>query len=52
MDESSSRSYAGAGLGLALVRDLVVLMGGDVSVISDAGRGTAVTFQLPVQVVG
>ncbi len=52
VDESSSRNYAGAGLGLALVRDLVVLMGGDVSVISDAGRGTAVTFQLPVQVIG
>ena len=52
VDESSSRSYAGAGLGLALVRDLVVLMGGGVSVISDAGRGTAVTFQLPVQVIG
>jgi signal transduction histidine kinase len=52
VDELSSRAYAGAGLGLALVRDLVVLMDGDISVSSDAGRGTAVTFQLPIQVVG
>ncbi len=52
VDELSSRTYAGAGLGLALVRDLVVLLDGDVSVSSDAGRGTAVTFQIPVQIVG
>ncbi len=52
VDELSSRAYAGAGLGLALVRDLVVLLDGDVSVKSDAGRGTAVTFQIPVQAVG
>jgi signal transduction histidine kinase len=52
VDELSSRAYAGAGLGLALVRDLVVLMDGDISVRSDAGRGTSVTFQIPVQIVG
>jgi len=51
VDELSSRVYAGAGLGLALVRDLVVLMDGDLSVSSDAGRGTAVTFRIPVQIV-
>jgi len=52
VDELSSRTYAGAGLGLALVRDLVVLLDGYVSVKSDAGRGTTVTFQIPVQSVG
>ena len=52
VDESSSRAYAGAGLGLALVRDLVVLMDGDISVSSDAGQGTSVTFKIPVQIVG
>lgn len=46
VDDSSSR--AGAGLGLALVRDLVVLMDGEVSVSSDVGRGTTVAFQIPV----
>ncbi len=52
VDELSSRTYAGAGLGLALVRDLVVLMDGDISVSSDAGQGTTVTFKIPVQIVG
>lgn len=52
VDELSSRTYPGAGLGLALVRDLVVLMDGDISVKSDAGQGTSVTFQIPVQVIG
>jgi signal transduction histidine kinase len=51
VDEPSSRTYAGAGLGLALVRDLVVLMAGDISVSSDAGRGTAVTVQIPIQTI-
>jgi len=52
VDELSSRTYPGAGLGLALVRDLVVLMNGDISVTSDAGQGTTVTFQIPVQIIG
>jgi signal transduction histidine kinase len=52
VDEPSSGGYGGAGLGLTLVRDLVVLMDGEVSVRSDVGRGTAMTIQLPVQVVG
>jgi signal transduction histidine kinase len=52
VDELSSSTYGGAGLGLTLVRDLVVLMDGDVSVSSDVGRGTAMTIQIPVQVVG
>jgi signal transduction histidine kinase len=52
VDEPSSSGYGGAGLGLTLVRDLVVLMDGDVSVSSDVGRGTAMTIQIPVQVVG
>jgi signal transduction histidine kinase len=52
VDDGTSDRYRGAGLGLALVRDLLRLLGGDVSVSSEAGRGTTVTFQVPVQVVG
>ncbi|HXV36378.1 MAG TPA: ATP-binding protein [Myxococcota bacterium] len=52
VDELASRTYSGAGLGLALVRDLVMLLDGEVSVSSDAGRGTAVTFRIPVQISG
>jgi signal transduction histidine kinase len=51
VDEPTSKHDAGAGLGLALVRDLVVLLGGEVAVSSDAGRGTTVTVRIPVQVV-
>jgi signal transduction histidine kinase len=49
VDEPSSHKYRGAGLGLTLVRDLVVLLEGEVSLKSDVGRGTTVTFEIPVQ---
>ncbi len=47
VDDSPSRS-GGAGLGLALVRDLAVLLEGEVAVSSDVGRGTTVSLQIPV----
>ena len=37
------------GLGLTLVRDLVTLLDGELSITSDAGRGTTVEFDIPVQ---
>ncbi|MGH0030399.1 MAG: sensor histidine kinase [Myxococcota bacterium] len=49
VDEPSSQKYRGAGLGLTLVRDLVVLLEGEVMISSDVGRGTTVTFSVPVQ---
>jgi signal transduction histidine kinase len=49
VDEPSSQRYRGAGLGLTLVRDLVVLLEGEVSLVSDVGRGTTVCFEIPVQ---
>ena len=49
VDEPSSRKYRGAGLGLTLVRDLVVLLEGEVMIASDVGRGTTVTIRIPVQ---
>jgi signal transduction histidine kinase len=52
VDIASSQTYSGAGLGLALVKDLIILLNGEISVTSDVGRGTAVTFQIPVQAVG
>jgi len=50
--EPSSRRYQGAGLGLTLVRDLLVLLGGEISVASEVGAGSTFAFSLPVQVVG
>jgi signal transduction histidine kinase len=51
VDELESTRYRGAGLGLALVRDLLVLLEGGISLSSEVGRGTKVTFHLPVQVL-
>jgi signal transduction histidine kinase len=39
---------AGAGLGLAIVRDLVGAHGGDVSLVSELGHGTTVRCTFPV----
>jgi len=52
VDELSSTKYRGAGLGLTLVRDLVVLLDGELSLASEVGRGSTVSFRLPVQLVG
>jgi signal transduction histidine kinase len=51
VDELESTRYRGAGLGLALVRDLLVLLDGGITFSSEVGRGTTVSFHLPVQVL-
>jgi adenylate cyclase len=47
-DGSASRGYEGSGLGLALVKELVDLHGGAVTVDSTYGKGTTFTIRLPV----
>jgi CheY-like chemotaxis protein/anti-sigma regulatory factor (Ser/Thr protein kinase) len=50
-DSSSTRSYGGLGLGLAIVRHLVELHGGTVSAESDGeGQGALFTISLPAAV--
>ncbi|PZO44245.1 MAG: adenylate cyclase [Pseudanabaena frigida] len=44
---SVNRSYEGSGLGLALVKELVNLHGGDISVTSDYGHGTTFAISIP-----
>jgi signal transduction histidine kinase len=51
VDELESTRYRGAGLGLALVRDLLVLLEGGITLSSEVGRGTKAAFHLPVQVL-
>ncbi|HBE17453.1 MAG TPA: hypothetical protein DEG17_12755 [Cyanobacteria bacterium UBA11149] len=47
LDSSLSRRYAGTGLGLALVRRIVELHGGSVSLFSEIGKGSRFTVTLP-----
>lgn len=47
VDDSLSRSYEGAGLGLPLAKCLTELHGGTLEVDSAPGRGTRVTVRLP-----
>jgi len=46
VDEPGQRTYTGSGIGLALVKELSILHGGDVSVESPAQGGSAFTFSL------
>lgn len=46
-DGSSKRKYQGVGIGLALVKELVEIQGGTVSVTSEEGKGTTFTIRLP-----
>jgi PAS domain S-box-containing protein len=48
-DRSTSRDFGGTGLGLALTRHFCRLMGGDVNVESEPGRGSTFTICLPFQ---
>ncbi|WP_262965481.1 PAS domain-containing hybrid sensor histidine kinase/response regulator [Methylobacter psychrophilus] len=46
VDESITRRFGGTGLGLALSHDLVQLMGGELSLISEFDQGSCFSFEL------
>jgi two-component system sensor histidine kinase/response regulator len=49
--ESGQKTQEGTGLGLALTRQFVQLMGGNISVSSRVGQGTIFTVEIPIELV-
>lgn len=50
-DKSLSRNYEGSGIGLSLIKSLVELHGGNISVESEVNKGSTFTFELPSRIV-
>jgi PAS domain S-box-containing protein len=49
-DDSTTRDYGGTGLGLPISRRFCQMMGGDITVSSELGKGTTFTIELPTRV--
>ena len=50
LDSSSSRPFEGMGLGLYIVKEFTKILGGDVSLESEIGRGSTFTVVVPVEI--
>lgn len=49
-DVSHTREYGGTGLGLAITKKLTKLLGGSLTVKSQAGKGTVFTLLIPIKI--
>jgi signal transduction histidine kinase len=51
-EASTTSKYGGTGLGLAITKHFSQMMGGDVTVQSESGKGSTFTVRLPATVAG
>ncbi|MFT5758279.1 MAG: signal transduction histidine kinase [Alteromonadaceae bacterium] len=49
-DESMTRQYGGSGLGLSICQQIVNLLGGDITLVSEPGQGCVFSFTLPIEI--
>jgi signal transduction histidine kinase len=48
-EATTAQRFGGTGLGLAITRKLARMMGGDVTVASEPGKGSVFTVRLPAE---
>ncbi len=50
VDESSTKVYGGAGIGLPLARQYIEMMGGNIGITSVEGEGSSFYFEVPLKI--